>query len=150
MGQETKGCSFDTSVWEGRSSQNKATPMKCGKVSRNTLDRDPFNFTSLPSALFWFRVVERNISAHSNVYWLLIDTIHMHNVYNRVLNSLCPTTHDYLAVHAEHWEAQQLPRSLHPILSHFPCWSCKVQLPCLGKNMPASKRRKALIQALKN
>ena len=53
----------------------------------------------LPSKL-WFEVVERNISAHSNICWLSIDIIDTYDVYNKVLNSLCSTTHDYFAVHA--------------------------------------------------
>lgn len=56
--------------------------------------------SSLPSRKLWFKVVERNIPAHSNICWLSIDMRDMYNVCNKVLNSSCSTTNDYFAVHA--------------------------------------------------
>lgn len=102
------------------------------------LDHFPQPSSLLPRKL-WLKVVGGNISVHTNIWWLSIDTIDMYDVCNKVLNSSRSTTHDYSAVHAYQNPRKQIsyPGVSTPLPS-FPLWSWEVQLLCLGKNVSAT------------
>lgn len=113
------------------------------------------HLSSLPSGKFWFRLVVRNTPAHSNICWVSTDKLVMYDVYSKVFNSSCSTTHDYFAVHAH---PNTMKQSSYPGVStpYFPASHAEVaRSACLAReriwalHCKQVKKNKHLTPALK-